>query len=1002
MRIEFTYKLFFRVRKGIVFATFLLITTFSFFTVRAQQMHTVSGTVKGEQVQLPGASVTIKGTSQGTTTNAEGKYSIRAAAGSVLVFSNIGFQSVEIKVEKGGLTDVDLKAAVNLISEVVVVGYGTQTRRNVTGAVSKVSLKETESLPNTNVTQAIRGRVAGVQFTDNGRPGQNGSILIRGSRSLSANNSPLIILDGAIFNGSLIDINNNDIASMEILKDASAAAIYGSRAANGVILITSKRGTSEKPRIGVNMFYGQSDWASKMKLLSPERYIEKSMEIRRLRNSPYDPNDPFTYLTISEAENYSKGITIDPYDMVAQQGRISSADVNISRRVNQTNYYMSASMADEKGLIYNDNLKRLSTRFNLESRITDWLTIGTRTMFSENDQSGIPATLSQVSRQSPFGTWYREDGTPTQYTVPEDQGASPNPLRDAYLMSNEYVRNNLNANFYTDIKIPGIKGLSYKLNYTNNYRWIREYIATRQDPYLTTNNSSASKRNFRANDWVIENILDYSFKLGEEHNFDVTLLYGNNKDFQETTTAGSEQLEFDIFGWNRLNVGALQTNSSSAQKVSGVSSMARLNYRFLDRYLLTLTARRDGSSVFAADNKYATLPSAAVAWIASDEKFLENVSWINFLKLRASYGAVGNQAISPYQSLNRAAITRYTFGAESALGIYPSNISNSELKWETTYTSNLALDFQMFDNRIGGTVELYNMDTKDLLVERSIPIMTGYSSIWANLGEVNNSGIEFTLNTINVKSKKFQWNTDFVFSHNKNKIVNLYGTDANEDGKEDDDISNRWFIGKPINSYYDYVFDGIYQEGQELPTGYQAGFARFKDLNGDGKVDAASDRTIIGQGSEPRYRWGITNNFSYANFSLSVFVNAMQGWIATFNDLDFMNNSLDPLRPTNMYDGGWWTPQNMSETRPSLEYRRSVLGHNWYASRNFVRIQDVSLAYNFPAAFLKKYKVSRLNTFISAKNLATFTDWPGSNPESISDEQYPIARSLSIGFKMEF
>jgi len=998
---DFTYTSLFCIKKRIVVATLLLITTLS-LPVQAQQMRTVSGIVKGEQGPLPGASVIIKGTSQGTATNAEGKYTIKAESGSVLVISSVGFQSIELTVDKDGVMDVDLSSAVNLTDEVVVVGYGTQTRRNVTGAVSKVNLKETESLPNTNVTQALRGRVAGVQFTDNGHPGQNGSILVRGPRSLSANNDPLIILDGAFFNGSLIDINNNDIASMEILKDASAAAIYGSRAANGVILITSKKGTSEKPTIGFNTFYGLSDWASKMKLLSPERYLEKSMEIRRLRNSPFDANDPSTYLTISEAENYRKGITIDPYDMVAQQGRIFSADVNIARRTDQTNYYMSASRADENGLVYNDNLKRTSIRFNLESKITDWLTIGTRTMFSENDQSGIPANLSQVSRQSPFGTWYREDGTPTQFTVPEDQGASPNPLRDAYLMSNEFVRNNLNANFYAEVKIPGIKGLSYKLNYTNNYRWIREYITTRQDPYLNTNNTSASKRNFRANDWVVENILDYSLKIGEQHQFDVTLLYGNNKDYQETTTATSGQLEFDIFGWNRLNVGAVQTNSSSAQNVSGVSSMARLNYRFMDRYLLTVTARRDGSSVFAANNKYATLPSAAVSWIASDEKFLQNVSLINFLKLRASYGAVGNQAISPYQSLSRAAITRYPFGSESALGIYPSNISNEELKWETTYTGNLALDFQVLNHRIGGTVELYNMNTRDLLVERSIPIMTGYSSIWTNLGKVNNSGIELTLNTVNLKSKNFEWSTDFVFSHNKNKIVSLYGTDANGDGKEDDDIANRWFIGKPINSYYDYVFDGIYQEGQELPAGYQVGFARFKDLNGDGKVEATNDRTIIGQGSQPDYRWGITNNFSYRNFSLSVFVNAMQGWIATFNDLDFMNNTLDPLRPVNMYDGGWWTPENKSDTRPSLEYRRSVLGHNWYASRNFIRIQDVSLSYNFPTSFLEKHKVSRLNVFISGKNLATFTDWPGSNPESISDDQYPIARSVAVGFKLEF
>lgn len=994
-------KLHFLYKKQISNTILVLFALFSFSILHAQEQRTVTGTVTGSSGPVENISILIKGRDEGTQTNAEGRYSIQVQPGAILVFSGIGYQTLEIPTDNRSVIDVELGSLANVEDEVVVIGYGSQARRNVTGAISKVDMKVTEGLPNTNVGQALRGRVAGVQFTDNGRPGQNGSILVRGPRSLSAANNPLIILDGAFFNGSLIDINTNDIASMEVLKDASAAAIYGSRAANGVIIITSKKGNTEKPTIGVNFFYGRSDWASQMNLLSPERYAEKSMEIRRLRNIPYDPNDPSTFLTITEAENYRDGNVINPYEMISQQGQIMSADVSVARRYKQTSYYMSASMANENGLIYNDNLRRLSLRLNLESKITDWLTVGTRTMFSDNDQSGIPANLSQVTRQSPYGTWYREDGTPTQFTVPEDQGASPNPMRDAFLTDNELVRNNLNANFYAEIKIPAIKGLSYRLNYSNNYRWVREYVATKQDIYLTTNNTSASKRNWRANDWVVENILDYHFTAGKSHEFDITLLYGENRDFQETTTANADQLEFDVFGWNRLNVGGLQTVSSSAQQVTGISSMARLNYRLLNRYLLTLTARRDGSSVFAAENKYATLPSAAVSWIVSEENFLKNVSFINFLKLRASYGAVGNQAISPYQSLSRATISRYVFGEQPALGIYPSSISNNELKWETTFITNYAVDFNLFSNRVGGTFELYNMDTRDLLVERSIPIMTGYSSIWTNLGRVNNKGFEFTLNTVNVKTPKFEWSTDFVFSRNRNRIVSLYGTDADGDGIEDDDIANRWFIGHPIDVYYDFVFDGIYQEGEQFPAGYQEGFARFQDLNKDGNVEATNDRTIIGQGGQPRYRWGVTNNFSYGDFRLSIFINSMQGWIATFNELDFINNSLDPIRPVNMYDGGWWTPENASTTRPSLEYRRSVLGHNWYASRDFIRIQDVSLTYTFPRSFLQKFKMNRLNAFVSGKNLATFTKWPGHNPESISAERYPIARTYTVGFRLE-
>ena len=981
----------------------LTIGAYAHNEIIAQHGKQITGTVTDQHGEpIIGANIMEKGTTNGSITDGDGYFSLIVGHNATLQVSYIGYLPQEFKVGDKISFKIMLQEDAELLDEVVVIGYGSQSRRNVTGSVSKVNMRDMESRPNTNVAQALRGQVAGVQFTDNGRPGQNGSILIRGPRSLSAGNDPLIILDGIFFNGSMIDINPNDIESMEVLKDASSSAIYGSRAANGVILITSKQGKSEKPNINVSAFYGLSDWVSKMNLLTPERYLEKSMEIRRLRGIPYNPNDPSTFLTITEAENYRNGRVTDAYDEVSQQGQLWSVDLSVSGKTQNTNYYISAAMSQEKGLIIGNDLKRVAFRVNLENKITDWLTIGTNTMFSENDQSGVSVDMVQINRQSPYGTWYREDGTPTQYTVPEDQGVSLNPLRSNFLSDNDYFRNNLFANFYAIVNIPWVKGLKYRVNYSTNYRWIRDYQTTRNDVYSQANTSSASKHNWMARDWVVENILDYKFTLGDIHAFDVTLMYGANRDQQEGTTANADQLEFDTFGWNNLSVGELQTVASSAQKVSGVSSMARLNYRLMNKYLFTLTARRDGSSVFAANNKYATFPSAAFAWIASEESFLRDVDFLNLLKLRTSYGAVGNQAISPYQSLSLASLTRYVFGANSALGIYPSNISNADLKWETTYTTNIAIDFEVLKNRIGGTIEWYNMDTRDLLVERSLPIMTGYSDIWTNLGKVNNRGIELSLNTVNIRNKNFEWSTSFVFSHNKNKIVSLYGEDADGDGKEDDDVGNSWFIGKPINVYYDYVFDGIYQEGDELPAGYQAGYARFKDLNDDGLVNAANDRTIVGHGGQPKYRWGITNNFKYKNFDLSIFINAMQKWIGTFNDLDFYTNSIDPVRPMNMYDGGWWTPENKSNTRPSLEYRRSILGHSWYGDRSFIRVQDVSLSYSFPQKFLTKNKLSNFSIFLSGKNLLTFTDWPGTNPESISTDRYPISRTYTLGFKLGF
>ncbi len=979
---------------------FLLLGSVVSFSQRS-----IEGTVLDQNsTPLIGVNIMISGTSTGAITDLNGYFSLNNVSNEdVLIVTYVGFETQEIPVGVNTELNIVLSSASSMLDEVVVVGYGSTSRRNVTGSVTKVDMKSTENLPNTNVSQALRGRVAGVQFTDNGRPGQNGSILVRGPRSLSAGNSPLIVLDGIFFNGSLIDINPNDIESMEVLKDASAAAIYGSRAANGVILITSKRGVSEKPRITINSFFGLSDWSYRPILLTPERYIQKSKDIRTQQGIPFDPNDPESFLTLSEAENFRQGNIIDPYDQISQQGRIHSTDVSLSSSTKNTNYYISASMSQENGLIFNDQIKRVAFRVNVENTVTDWLKIGTNSMFSENDQSGIPARVSFIERQSPFGNWYRDDGsTPTQFTVTEDQGISLNPLYNSFLSSDENVRSNLFANFYTIIDVPKIEGLTFRVNYSNNYRWIRDYQFTAQDQNLpNTNTTSASKRNWKANDWVLENILDYKLKINELHNVDITLMYGANRNFFETTTASAQQLETDVFGWDNLGVGGVLTNTSYAERVTGISSMARLNYRFKDRYLFTFTARRDGSSVFAANNKYATFPSAAISWIASDEPFLSNVNSIDYLKLRTSYGAVGNQAISPYQSLSLASSNRYVFGdgGPSVLGVFPSNISSDDLKWETTYIGNIGLDFGLFDYKLTGSLELYHMRTNDLLVERSLPSMTGYNAIWTNLGQVNNQGIEVTLNTVNYRKDKFEWNSGLVFSYNENKIVSLYGEDLDGDGREDDDLGNRWFIGHPIDVHYDFVFDGIYQAGDEIPAGSLPGFIRFADLNEDGVINAAGDRQIIGQSGQPKYRWGLTNNFNYGNFQLSIFINAMQGWIGTFNQLDPPYTG-DPLRPVNMLDAGYWTEENPSTTRPSLIYRRSVLGHNFYLSRNFIRIQDVSLAYTFPQSFTQKNKLSNLSIFVSAKNLVTFTDWLGTNPETVT--QFPMARMVTSGVKIGF
>ena len=969
-----------------------------------QELIQVSGKVFDENnLGIPGVTVKLKDGVIGTMTATDGRYELKVPKNGTLVFSFLGYATQEIEIKDRMVINVVLDGDPKQLEQVVVIGYGTQIRKNITGSITKVDMKKTENLPNNNIGQALRGRVAGVQFLDGGRPGQNGSLLIRGPKSLSASNAPLIVMDGIFYAGSLSDISPNDIESMEILKDASAAAIYGSRAANGVILITSKRGRTEVPEIRFNGYAGISDWAFVPKLLSPDRYVQRIMDYRRQAGLPADPDKVTSYLSTSEVENYLADLPLDPWEEISQDGRLHSYDVSISGKGNKIDYFFSSSNTKEQGLIFNDNMKRNALRATVETNLKDWFKVGFNASYSNRDISGYNNTGSTQFAvvSSPYGTWYYEDGEPTQFPVVEENAAS-NPMRKALLLDNQYVLNNLFANFYTKIDVPFVKGLSYRLNYAPNYRWNYENNFFKQDKYLTQNTTYANKTNQKSLDNVLENIVTYTRQLNANNYFDLTLLYGTNKQHNEQTAAGSELLSSDVVGWDNLSLGSIFSATSSASEVRGTSSMFRLNYRLHDRYLFTVTARRDGSSVFAANNKYAVLPSGSFAWVISDEPFMAKHSFINSLKLRTSYGAVGNQAISPYQSLSLTGSTQYTFADRlTSLGLFTSRMANADLKWETTYTANVGLDFEMFKGRIGGAIEVYNMDTRNLLVNRAIPTLTGFNSVIANIGEVNNRGLEVTLNLVPVRKAKFEWAADLVFSYNKNKIVHLYKQDANGDGREDDDISNRWFIGKPMNVAYDYVFDGIYQEGDEMPAGYKAGFVRLKDISGDGIINAA-DRQILGQDGEPRFRYGITNNFRYGNFSLSTFINIAQGWQGQFNAISPTTSAAG--RSLNQLDNGWWTAENKSNQMPSLVYNNPV-GHGYYVSRDFIRLQDVALSYTLPQELLKKVKVNSARLSLSAKNLATVTDWVGPDPESgrtSTGDLYPRSRNFTIGFNVGF
>jgi TonB-linked SusC/RagA family outer membrane protein len=982
---------------------------------------------------LAGVTVLEKGTTNGTQTDANGTYTLNTSSkNAVLEISFVGYSDLEINLNGRSVINVQLKQGTKELDQVVVVGYGTQRRKAVTGAVAKVDLSTTRNSPATNISQALRGTVAGVVFRDNGRPGQGGSILIRGQRSITAGNDPLLVLDGIIYNGGLGDINPNDIESMEVLKDASASAIYGTRGSNGVILLTTKRGKTEKPTVTFNTYYGLQSYSHKVKMSSPEQYIQGLLDYAReglpAGSPPVDPAKAIDYLEPGERANFRAGNTIDPYDVFTQDAPIQSYELGISGRTNRVNYFFSGGLTKEKGLVVNDKSDRVSFRTNLETNVTDWFKAGINAQFTQRDNSGVEADRSLGL--SPYAELYFDAEKTQLRRYPLVITAVGNPLWNATRQTNLDKNFNLFSNIYGVVDIPFVKGLSYRLNFSPNMRWNKNYFF---DPVYFGENrrdtGEARRFNSQSIDYLLENIVNYKKLIATDHSFDLTLLYSRNKSTYDATSVNALGFANDALGYNNL---ALARRSDppvvDAVEQNGISSMARLNYGFKDKYFATFTIRRDGSSVFGPNNKFAVFPSGSLAWVVSDEAFMENSNVINYLKLRVSYGKVGNQAIAPYSTIPRFSNTyangrpvQYIFGdgAPVSRGLFPSNTVNRNLKWETSTKLNLAVDFEILKGRIGGSVDVYDEDTDDLILNKTISSISGFDRLLTNIGSTNNRGIEVTLNTVNVNSGQFRWSSNLSFSTNKNKIVSLGNPDVDKNGIEDNDIASGWFIGKPIQSFYDFVFDGIYQQGdprRPAPPNQRLtpGDVVLRNLNTDTVITAAGDQMIIGQ-LQPKQVWGLTNNFSYGDFSLNFTVTAMLGWIAPHAGFDPKISYSGGTTSTVLEDNGYWTPENRSSTRPRLRYP-NTLSHSFYESRDFLRLQSASLGYELKNVLSSmNINVPAARFYVSGRNLITFTKWPGWDPENVQigyesqrekyqsyNNNFPMARSIVVGLNLSF
>ncbi len=963
------------------------------------QKKEVSGKVTDSSGQsLPGVSVIVKGTTTGTITDFDGKYTLTdVSSDAVLVFSFVGMKSQEFSSSGKNTINAVLYEETIGIDEVVAIGYGTARKKDLTRAVSRVDIEERRQQPNTNASQILRGTTAGVQVTDNGRPGSSGSIMIRGRNSISASNDPLIVLDGIIYaGGNLSDINPGDIESIDILKDASSAAIYGSLAANGVIEITTKKGKEGKPKITLNAYTGFSDFANIPDYMTAEQFVAARKDYEAAAGpTPFQP---------VELENMAAGRIIKPFQEIKQDAPISNYELNASGKAEKISYFFSGSYSDVSSPVKGDNFSRISSRLNVSVDATNWLKVGINSGYSSRDDSGVRADLLHTTYLSPYASLYLEDGVSPR-PLPMDIGLVSNPLIGHVLNDRKSITNALFTNGYLDVSVW--KGVSYRLNAGYTRTDSKTFIY--RPSYKPLNRlGSGSKRHGESQNFTMENILKYNNTFKEKHTVDLTLLYGIYEFKSQFSLLSSQNIFNDALGYNALEIGESFDIDSGASENKQNSSMARVGYSYSGKYYLTLSLRQDGYSAFGEGRKYGTFPAMAVSWNISEENFFDNMDFVDFLKLRLSWGRNGNRGVNAYSSLSQVEQNNYVFGdgGSTAVGLNISSFANPNLGWETTESLNLGTDFRLFRNRISASVNFYTSNTFDLLLNQTIPNTNGFETFLRNIGKTRNRGIEIDLSTTNVKTIDFEWNTRIAFSFNRNKIMKLTGRDLDGDGREDDDIASKWFIGKPLGANFDYVFDGIFQEGDDLSLipGAKPGDIRFKDISGpdgvpDGKITPL-DRTVIGS-SEPDFIAGITNIFRYRNFSLFATFNTRQGGESGISSL---NHGTNFAHQANVLDVPYWTPENKINTAARIDYK-NPLGYGFYQDRSFVRLQDVSLAYDFPAMMVKRIGISALQVYMSGKNLATWTNWKGWDPEFGSGgrdpgNNGPLLKTYMIGINI--
>ncbi|MFT4169643.1 MAG: TonB-dependent receptor [Dysgonomonas sp.] len=958
---------------------------------------------KGESVI--GASVSEKGTTSGTATDIDGKFSLEVKDGAVIVVSYLGFLTQEIIVNDRSDFHIIMKDNTEMLNEVVVVGYGVMRKKDLTGSLASVGAKSLKDKPVANIGEALQGQAAGVQVVNAGAPGSNVSIRIRGLGSINSTD-PLLVIDGVPTDMPLNALNQNDVETIDILKDASATAIYGSRGANGVVLITTKKGKSGDGIISVSANWGIQDATSVPKMLNASQFASLHNDMMANNNRTQRPD-------FEDPTSWGKGT--DWTDALLRTAAMQNYSVSYSGGTDKSNYYVSGSVFDQNGIVINTSYRRYTLQFNNESKVRPWLKFGNNVTLSHDTKKNGDYSILNTLASLPTQSIYNEDGT---YSGPGTEaqyyGDLRNPIGTARLNNTTTKGYNVLGNLYGEAslfdkvtyKMTG--GIDFKFwdenNFTPKYDW---------QP-IPVVNSYRSEQSNKSLTYLWDNTLTYMDTFNEKHNLNVMIgssAQNNTYNYSKASIQG-----FLSDSNNQLNNGLLDpTVGGSKNEWALLSFFGRVNYSFNDKYLLTATVRRDGTSRITKANRWGTFPSFSGAWRLSEESFYKRNNILSDIKIRMGYGVTGNQGVlDNYAAVTRLKTSQYVFNGTPVSTLYPLVMPNPDIKWETVKQGNIGFDASLFKQRINVTFDAYVKNTTDMLVSMVVPITTGYSDIYTpmiNAGKVRNTGWELTVASQNIKGD-FEWNTDLNISYNKNKIIKLNNNVSIYSGYQ------QHTVGLPVGSFYGWVTNGIFQnwdevnsyayqyQGTDAANGTAPGDIKFLDINNDGVVNDY-DRTYIGNPT-PAWNFSMTNSFSYRNFDMQVFLQGVAG-----NDIYNANRvtleGMYTVRNQTKKVLNRWTGEGTSNSMPRAIYsdpnKNTRTSTRFIEDGSYLRLKNLTLGYTLPESLIKKASINSLRFYMSAQNLLTLTKYSGFDPEiqgGVDNSNYPLTRTISFGVDLKF